>query len=1219
MKKFSKILMVLIAVMLTLSVFTGFAFAEGTVELYEEIYVGEYDDGVHTGIANIVFGQVDVDASQYGIIIKDDKGNRFAFAGHVKGYDGKFGVALYDMPDGEYEVCVYQGPLDGNYVTSESLTFLANQGEDISKNVYTADFRKGDLGFGLGESVDLSDGSTLNIAFDVYDAVMPKANYNAYIAIREDSNYISWSANYVLAFGNWAYGYTDGTMEAQYAASSGISTTGMTMADNDWDPTKWFVKDQSIKFSYTAPTATTAGSIKIYTKNVALSDEYYTEFTSITGITLANVPSTSNVFMAIKMDSGERSLTFSGYRAWVDGKTTQDKEIDSIYVSQSGENGFIQEENYEYSIPETWVDGARYNIRAKTDTTVDQSGSFEMWFGNAQGVDLASGESLIWEFTVDSAESGQWYNTYGGVTVYSGTFASTLPWSYGTAVGFMGNFAYDISNYSGRHADLCGDSNYYNSCSITNGYDTYDPYTDVYYTLKAQNIKIVYTAPDGNSAGSLVYYRKLEDEINWTKSVEVTGITFDKNVHIAMWFMSSLNAGGSYDYDISQFKFYTSEDQELVPIIGKGGICEITAVKPCNVTFKADGEVVDIVSYMNNDAVLPYVPQVPEKDGYRGVWEKYTLGGNIVVNAVYTKSNDAVIVNAPVSGEIVNLANYDVNNFISKYERGIADYYRVMEKDMQDMDGLFVHFNTVDGASRYIVKISEKADMTGANEYEFLDNAGIVDDLFTGEQYYLQVTAIGDETLSSPVIPFKTAQTPRTITLENVANSRDMGGWNTVDGNRLKQGIVYRTALLDDISQNGIQKAKDVYGIKTDLDLREADEGEVQGRSPLGNDVKYVNISGRYYINGSMGINLPQNWQGMADELRVFADPDNYPIVFHCSYGRDRTGTLAMLLQGLCGVDKEDLYRDYELSWLHTWSASGSIPASQVMLNLNLTFDYLDDILPNGTTAQKIEAYMLMIGVTPDEISAIRTNLLEKAYTGDTLNVATFKADGEIVGYSAYIDGATTLGYIPEVPQKSGMKGEWEKYELVDGGVVINAVYKTAQQYVVKFEDFENITCDHVSGVSVTQYGGKRAYYDESQSVEAGVTGYDGKVMKITAENASNMGSGATFDFSSKRIKANSVSTIKFRVWIDDENGTPDYPKFRISNAGANNSHMFSYTVGIAKCNQWIEITWNLSNIESGSIDNVTDANGYLSKFYAYDRITEGTMYIDYVEITYLD
>ena len=55
-----------------------------------------------------------------------------------------------------------------------------------------------------------------------------------------------------------------------------------------------------------------------------------------------------------------------------------------------------------------------------------------------------------------------------------------------------------------------------------------------------------------------------------------------------------------------------------------------------SITFKADGEEVDIVKYTVEDKDI-IEPAVPLKDGYTGVWEDYTVTrGNIIVNAEYT-------------------------------------------------------------------------------------------------------------------------------------------------------------------------------------------------------------------------------------------------------------------------------------------------------------------------------------------------------------------------------------------------------------------------------------------------------------------------------------------------------------------------------------------------------------------------------------------------------
>jgi protein-tyrosine phosphatase len=51
-----------------------------------------------------------------------------------------------------------------------------------------------------------------------------------------------------------------------------------------------------------------------------------------------------------------------------------------------------------------------------------------------------------------------------------------------------------------------------------------------------------------------------------------------------------------------------------------------------------------------------------------------------------------------------------------------------------------------------------------------------------------------------------------------------------------------------------------------------------------------------------------------ADVVRLAADPDNHPMVFHCTAGKDRTGVAAALMLGALGVADDDLLDDYELT-----------------------------------------------------------------------------------------------------------------------------------------------------------------------------------------------------------------------------------------------------------------------------------------------------------------
>ena len=79
-----------------------------------------------------------------------------------------------------------------------------------------------------------------------------------------------------------------------------------------------------------------------------------------------------------------------------------------------------------------------------------------------------------------------------------------------------------------------------------------------------------------------------------------------------------------------------------------------------SVTFVADGNVVSVVSYSENTATISE-PSVPNKTGYTGAWEPYSLGAaNITVNAVYTPIEYTVTFVA--DGETVGTAVYTVEN-----------------------------------------------------------------------------------------------------------------------------------------------------------------------------------------------------------------------------------------------------------------------------------------------------------------------------------------------------------------------------------------------------------------------------------------------------------------------------------------------------------------------------------------------------------------------------
>lgn len=337
----------------------------------------------------------------------------------------------------------------------------------------------------------------------------------------------------------------------------------------------------------------------------------------------------------------------------------------------------------------------------------------------------------------------------------------------------------------------------------------------------------------------------------------------------------------------------------------------------------------------------------------------------------------------PNDGSTVVLANAEVYGWWDTYKFNKTDsepFYR--HEDIYYPVPLIFSWDKDEDADYYRLYLSTSEDLLPYESYLLNTNSISLDHLFTGTKYYWTVIStkvVDGNEINETVVStrsFTTAESPRCLRIEGVSNTRDIGGLEAVDGYRIKQGMVYRGGKLEDITEEGKAYFLDVIGLKTDLDLRTPGEGGAGSGSPLGADVNYVNINGRYYVGG-MGIQSEEGKQVFAQEIRLFTDPDNYPIYIHCSLGRDRTGTLAFVLQALLGASRNDMYMDYELS---VFSVTGTLDNASIQAirnNIVATYDYLATF-EGSNLAEKTENYLLSIGITAEEIQTIRDLLLEE-------------------------------------------------------------------------------------------------------------------------------------------------------------------------------------------------------------------------------------------------
>lgn len=287
---------------------------------------------------------------------------------------------------------------------------------------------------------------------------------------------------------------------------------------------------------------------------------------------------------------------------------------------------------------------------------------------------------------------------------------------------------------------------------------------------------------------------------------------------------------------------------------------------------------------------------------------------------------------------------------------------------------LRVKWISKENVSEYKVSVATQADFSDAFVYTVTVPQITLMNLLPATTYYWKVTAGEVET---EVRSFITADTVRTLTIGGVDNTRDIGGYAGLDGKTLKYGMVYRSAKLDEITDDGLYQMLTVLGIKTDLDVRTPGEGTAGSGSPLGDTVNYLNYNGPYYWTDTHGLLATSYQDALRGEIRAFTDEANYPIVVHCSVGRDRTGTLLFLIEGLCGMSKSDLFFEYELSFLGRIGGNGSANVPTMMSYVDQMYNGIQSYAPDGTFAEACEAFMLSIGITQDEIDTIRELMLE--------------------------------------------------------------------------------------------------------------------------------------------------------------------------------------------------------------------------------------------------
>lgn len=248
---------------------------------------------------------------------------------------------------------------------------------------------------------------------------------------------------------------------------------------------------------------------------------------------------------------------------------------------------------------------------------------------------------------------------------------------------------------------------------------------------------------------------------------------------------------------------------------------------------------------------------------------------------------------------------------------------------------------------------------------------------------------------------------PKRIALDGPANFRDLGGYPTLDGRRLRHGRVFRSDSLSHMSDADARHVAEVLGVATVVDLRAGHEVETFGHGPLGTfgvSVHHLPIVDETSPDrverapdavdpSTLGLDriysmMLERFGGrFAAVLRVLAEPTNQPVVFHCAAGKDRTGLVAALLLAVLGVDDEIISADYaitaermdELVVRHRARAAeaggvAEVAESHFAAEASVMRAVLERLRSEHTSGT---GYLVHHGLEPAAVESLRRSLLE--------------------------------------------------------------------------------------------------------------------------------------------------------------------------------------------------------------------------------------------------
>lgn len=240
----------------------------------------------------------------------------------------------------------------------------------------------------------------------------------------------------------------------------------------------------------------------------------------------------------------------------------------------------------------------------------------------------------------------------------------------------------------------------------------------------------------------------------------------------------------------------------------------------------------------------------------------------------------------------------------------------------------------------------------------------------------------------------------RLIDLPGCDNFRDVGGYPTRDGRRVRWRLLFRSDALDRLTPAGVDRVVNELAIGAIVDLRSTGEigaagrGGLQDRSPryyhlpLFTDALTAdpNLAKSYTLADRYLLMVEHAKEPIAQVLAALLET-SAPAVYHCAAGKDRTGVISAIVLGLLGVRDEMIAADYAATQQNLdaiidrlTKSEGyrevleKLPADTMHAEPETMFSLLNQLRDRYGSVRN---YVRDIGLTDDDIARLHERLLE--------------------------------------------------------------------------------------------------------------------------------------------------------------------------------------------------------------------------------------------------